>query len=161
MREMLEGVFTALVTPFSQDGVDWEAFGELVEGQIEAGVHGLVPCGTTGESSTLTMEEHDQVVKFVVEKCGGRVPVVAGAGSNSTMEAVARTHSAKEAGVERRKQRGAYNYGWRPVHVSELHRRVASRSETSCELTGACHTSRPSRRTARVEARCHRGPRTR
>ena len=71
---MLSGVFTALVTPFRETGgaldseIDWDSFGDLIETQINAGIHGLVPCGTTGESPTLSREEYDQVVRFVVER---------------------------------------------------------------------------------------------
>jgi 4-hydroxy-tetrahydrodipicolinate synthase len=83
-----KGVFTALVTPFKGDGIDEVAFARLVERQIDAGVHGLVPVGTTGETSTLTPEEHKRVVALCVEVAGGRVPVMAGAGSNSTDEAI-------------------------------------------------------------------------
>ncbi|MCA8961887.1 MAG: 4-hydroxy-tetrahydrodipicolinate synthase [Planctomycetes bacterium] len=97
---MLHGVFTALVTPFRDHGVDYDAFERLIEEQIAAGVHGLVPCGTTGESSTLSVEEHDEVVRFTVESVRGRVPVVAGTGSNSTAEAVARTQHAREVGAD-------------------------------------------------------------
>ena len=100
MTEMLEGVFTALITPFTEEGVDFKALAELTDQQVAAGVHGLVPCGTTGESSTLSIEEHDKVIRFVVEHAGGRVPVIAGAGSNSTREAVARTRSARSAGAD-------------------------------------------------------------
>lgn len=98
--EMLRGVFTAIVTPFRADGIDWDALAALVEDQIEAGIHGLVPCGTTGESATLTVVEHDEVIRFVVDRVRGRIPVVAGAGSNSTAEAVSRTHHAKEVGAD-------------------------------------------------------------
>lgn len=98
--EMLRGVFTALVTPFSANGIDWDAFAALIEDQIEAGIHGLVPCGTTGESATLSVSEHDEVIRFVVDRVRGRVPVVAGAGSNSTAEAVSRTRHAKEVGAD-------------------------------------------------------------
>ncbi|MCA9707768.1 MAG: 4-hydroxy-tetrahydrodipicolinate synthase [Myxococcales bacterium] len=83
----LEGVFTALVTPMRDDGIDTAALERLVESQIEGGVGGLVPCGTTGEASTLSHEEHLRVVEIVVRTVSGRVPVVAGAGSNSTHEA--------------------------------------------------------------------------
>ncbi|MCI0651038.1 MAG: 4-hydroxy-tetrahydrodipicolinate synthase [Planctomycetes bacterium] len=97
---MLEGVFTALVTPFRDGGVDWKALGELIEAQINEGIHGLVPCGTTGESPTLTPEEHEQVVAFAVERTNGRVPVLAGTGSNSTAEAVRYTRHARAAGAD-------------------------------------------------------------
>ena len=97
---MFEGMYTALVTPFRNDAVDRDALEALVEAQIEAGVDGLVPCGSTGESATMTHEEHGQVVEWVVAAAKGRVPVVAGTGSNSTREAIALTRHAKEAGAD-------------------------------------------------------------
>ena len=81
---MLKGSMTALVTPFHNDQVDFETLKKLVDYQIDKGTHALVPVGTTGESPTLTHEEHEQVVACVVETAAGRVPVVAGAGSNNT-----------------------------------------------------------------------------
>ena len=95
----LHGVLTALVTPFSADSVDLESLGALIDRQIDGGVHGLVPCGTTGESPTLSPEEHERVIEFTVERAAGRVPVVAGTGSNSTREALRYTQSAKDAGA--------------------------------------------------------------
>lgn len=96
------GVWTALVTPFNAEGtaVDEAALRDLVEMQIDGGVDVLVPCGTTGESPTLSHEEHDRVVEIVVESARGRVPVVAGTGSNSTREALRLTHHAREAGAD-------------------------------------------------------------
>jgi len=90
----------ALVTPFSGGEIDWDAFGRLIDFQIDGGTQGLVPCGTTGESPTLTHAEHDQVVEFTVDRAAGRVPVIAGAGSNSTAEALRLTTHAKEAGAD-------------------------------------------------------------
>lgn len=98
---MFRGSFTALVTPFRKDGaVDEKAFGELVEWQIAEGTNGLVPVGTTGESPTLTHEEHRRVVKLCVETAAGRVPVIAGAGSNNTVEAVELAKFAEEVGAD-------------------------------------------------------------
>lgn len=94
------GVFTALVTPFRDGAVDEPAFAALVERQIAAGVHGLVPVGTTGETSTLTHEEHRRVVTLCVETCRGRVPVIAGAGSNATAEAISLVRHAKAVGAD-------------------------------------------------------------
>ncbi len=96
---MFQGVFTALVTPFANGKVDERAFQDLVEWQIAEGIHGLVPCGTTGESPTLSHEEHNRVVALCVEAARGRVPVMAGTGSNSTEEAIILTRHAKEAGA--------------------------------------------------------------
>jgi 4-hydroxy-tetrahydrodipicolinate synthase len=95
-----QGSITALITPFKTGGVDAKAFQRLVEWQIGQGTHGLVPVGTTGESPTLTHEEHKQVIALCIEAAAGRVPVIAGTGSNSTSEAVALTRYAKEAGAD-------------------------------------------------------------
>ena len=92
-----QGAFTALVTPFKNDQVDEDAYRKLVEWQIEQGIDGLVPCGTTGESATLSHEEHKQVIKICVDQAKGRVPVLAGAGSNNTREAIDLTRYAKES----------------------------------------------------------------
>ena len=96
----LEGVFTALVTPFRDDAVDEDALRALVERQIAAGVDGLAPCGSTGESATLSHAEHRRVVEIVVAAARGRLPVLAGTGSNSTREAIELTRYAKEAGAD-------------------------------------------------------------
>lgn len=97
---MFQGVLTALVTPFRDGAVDERALQELVEIQISAGVDGLVPCGSTGESATLSHGEHRRVIEVVVAAARGRVQVVAGTGSNSTREAVELTRHAKEAGAD-------------------------------------------------------------
>jgi 4-hydroxy-tetrahydrodipicolinate synthase len=97
----LEGVYTALVTPMSADGkVDEKALRRLVDFQVEGGVQGLVPVGTTGESPTLHGEECKRVIQVVVEQARGRVPVIAGAGSNSTAEAIEYARDAKEVGAD-------------------------------------------------------------
>jgi 4-hydroxy-tetrahydrodipicolinate synthase len=96
---MFKGSFTALVTPFEGDGVDYDAYERLVEIQIQAGTHGLVPVGTTGESPTLSHEEHKRVVETCIAAAKGRVPVIAGAGSNSTREAVSLSRFAEKAGA--------------------------------------------------------------
>jgi 4-hydroxy-tetrahydrodipicolinate synthase len=95
-----QGSITALITPFKDGKVDEKAFQKLVEWQIDQGAHGLVPCGTTGESPTLTHEEHKRVIELCIEAASGRVPVIAGTGSNSTAEAVELTRHAKTAGVD-------------------------------------------------------------
>ena len=97
---MFRGSIPALVTPFSNDNVDFEAFDVLVERQIEAGSGALVPCGTTGESATLSHEEHRAVVERCVKLAKGRVPVIAGCGSNSTSEAIGLVKFAKEIGAD-------------------------------------------------------------
>jgi 4-hydroxy-tetrahydrodipicolinate synthase len=94
------GSFTALVTPFKNGGLDEGAFRALVDWQIAEGTHGLVPVGTTGESPTLSHEEHKQVVEWCVDQAKGRVPVIAGAGSNSTHEAVDFSKHAEKAGAD-------------------------------------------------------------
>ncbi len=99
-RMQLEGSMVALVTPFAGGEVDYDALGRIIEFQIKNGTQGLVPCGTTGESPTLTYEEHDRVIEFTVERAKGRVPVIAGTGSNSTAEALALTRHAKQAGAD-------------------------------------------------------------
>ena len=96
---IFKGSFPALVTPFSDGKVDDKAFAALVERQIASGTHGLVPCGTTGESSTLSHEEHGHVVELCVKTARGRVPVIAGAGSNSTEEAISLLQHAKAVGA--------------------------------------------------------------
>ena len=96
----LRGSMTALVTPFRDGACDEAAFRAFVNWQIEQGTHALVPTGTTGESPTLSHEEHDRVVEVTIAEAGGRVPVIAGAGSNSTSEAVARARHAEEAGAD-------------------------------------------------------------
>ncbi|KIG15935.1 4-hydroxy-tetrahydrodipicolinate synthase [Enhygromyxa salina] len=94
------GVFTALVTPMGPDGrINDQALTRLVEAQIEAGVHGLVPCGTTGEAATMSHAEHIHVVEVVTRAVAGRVPVLAGAGSNATREAIELARACKELGV--------------------------------------------------------------
>jgi 4-hydroxy-tetrahydrodipicolinate synthase len=97
---MFSGAFTALVTPFKNGEVDVEALESLVEFQIEGGINGLVPCGTTGESPTLSEEEDRLVIETVVRVTGGRVPVVAGTGSNNTASAIKYTKMAEEVGAD-------------------------------------------------------------
>ncbi len=97
---MFRGVLPALVTPFRDGRVDEEAFVALVQRQIAAGVHGLVPVGTTGETATLSHEEHRRVVELCVQTAKGRVPVIAGAGSNSTDEAIELVRHAKTIGAD-------------------------------------------------------------
>jgi 4-hydroxy-tetrahydrodipicolinate synthase len=97
---MFQGSIVAIVTPFNNGAVDEEKLRELVEFQIENGTDAIVPCGTTGESSTLDYDEHDRVIKIVVEQVNKRVPVIAGTGSNSTREAIEITGHAKELGAD-------------------------------------------------------------
>lgn len=95
-----QGSITALVTPFRDGRVDEKAFADFIEWQIAEGTHGLVPCGTTGESPTLSHEEHRRVVELCVKTAKGRVPVIAGTGSNATAEAIALTQHAAHVGAD-------------------------------------------------------------
>jgi 4-hydroxy-tetrahydrodipicolinate synthase len=100
LRERFKGSMPALITPFKNGDVDEAAFRRFIAWQIAEGSHGLVPVGTTGESATMSHEEHNRVVEICVDEAKGRVPVIAGAGSNSTVEAIALTKHAKEAGAD-------------------------------------------------------------
>lgn len=128
---MFRGVFTALITPMNQDGsVDYGALEALVEDQIRRGISGLVPMGTTGESPTLDYDEHSKVVEATIRVASGRVPVIAGTGSNSTDEAVMLTRRAAEAGAaaslqvvpyyNRPNQEGLYRHFMRVMEESRL-----------------------------------------
>lgn len=97
---MFSGSIVALITPFRDNRIDEAALRKLVNWHIDQGSHGLVPVGTTGESPTLSAEEHNRVVEIVVEECAGRIPVIAGAGSNNTAEAIAFTQHAEHCGVD-------------------------------------------------------------
>jgi 4-hydroxy-tetrahydrodipicolinate synthase len=97
---MFKGSLVALITPFKSGALDEKRFQEFVDWQIKEGTHGVVPCGTTGESPTLSHDEHKRVVELCVEVAKGRVPVIAGTGSNSTAEAIDFTRHAKEAGAD-------------------------------------------------------------
>jgi len=97
---MFSGSLVALVTPFKNSAVDEQRLVDLVEWHIKSGTHGIVPCGTTGESATLSHQEHTQVVKLVVEAARKRIPVVAGTGSNSTAEAIQMTCEAQGMGAD-------------------------------------------------------------
>ena len=97
---MFKGAIVAIVTPFKKGRVDEEALRELIEIQINCGTDGIVPCGTTGESATLSHEEHDRVIEITIEAVRKRVPVIAGTGSNSTAEALRLTRHAYEAGAD-------------------------------------------------------------
>lgn len=94
------GAATAIITPFTQEGVDWEAFGRLIDFQLAGGINGIVAAGTTGEGSTLTDREHEDVISFCVKRVAGRVPVIAGTGSNNTAHAIERTKTACKAGAD-------------------------------------------------------------
>ncbi|HCL57859.1 MAG TPA: 4-hydroxy-tetrahydrodipicolinate synthase [Spirochaetia bacterium] len=97
---MFSGSLVAIVTPFKNGKVDYESFEKIIEFQIKNGTNGIIPCGTTGESATLSHAEHQEVIRFTVETVKKRVPVIAGTGSNSTEEALTLTQSAKKMGVD-------------------------------------------------------------
>jgi len=97
---MFTGSMVALVTPFKDGKVDWEALEGLVDFHVRSGTHGVVPCGTTGESATLTHQEHDDVIKAVIKAVKKKVPVIAGTGSNSTEEAIRLTREAEKSGAD-------------------------------------------------------------
>ena len=99
-KTSFRGSFTALVTPFKNGSLDEKAFRDIVEWQISEGTNGLVPVGTTGESPTLSHDEHKKVVEWCIDQVGGRVPVIAGSGSNSTAEAIELSRHAEEAGAD-------------------------------------------------------------
>ena len=97
---LFSGALTALVTPFRNNSLDEATYRAFIEHQINAGIHGLVPCGTTGESATLSHEEHERVIEICIDQAKGRVPVLAGAGSNNTTEAIRLARFAKKAGAD-------------------------------------------------------------
>ncbi|MDB4989635.1 MAG: dihydrodipicolinate synthase [Myxococcaceae bacterium] len=97
---MFEGTYTALITPFRDGEVDYAALAKLIERQVEGGVDGLVPCGSTGESATLSHDEHERVIDFTLEKANKRVKVIAGSGSNSTRETIRLTRFAADHGAD-------------------------------------------------------------
>ncbi|HZK00339.1 MAG TPA: 4-hydroxy-tetrahydrodipicolinate synthase, partial [Tissierellaceae bacterium] len=101
MKDMVfKGVATAIVTPFNREGIDFKNFAKLIEWQIEEGINAILVCGTTGESSTMSDEEHKQAMKFVVEQVNGRVPVIAGTGSNDIAYGISLTEYACEIGAD-------------------------------------------------------------
>ncbi len=106
--ELFAGVTVAIVTPFSNGEVDWDGLGKLVDWHVEQGTDALAPCGTTGESPTLTHDENEKVVAFVCEKARGRIKIMAGTGSNSTAEAIQMTKAAKKFGAMGTLQVGPY-----------------------------------------------------
>ena len=99
-KTIFTGVATAIVTPLNENGIDFDAYGRLIDWQIDEGINAIVTCGTTGESSTLTDEEHKAVIKYAVERVAGRVPVIAGTGSNDTAYAIELTKYACSVGAD-------------------------------------------------------------
>jgi 4-hydroxy-tetrahydrodipicolinate synthase len=106
--ELFAGVTVAIVTPFKNGDIDWDALGKLVDWHVGEGTNTLAPCGTTGESPTLTHDENERVVAFVCERAAGRIQVMAGTGSNNTTEAIRMTKAAKKAGATGTLQVGPY-----------------------------------------------------
>lgn len=99
-KTVFTGAATAIITPLTKDGIDYEKFGQLIDWQIESGIDAIVAVGTTGEGSTLTDAEHKEAIKFCVERVGGRVPVIAGTGSNDVAYAIELTKYACEVGAD-------------------------------------------------------------
>jgi 4-hydroxy-tetrahydrodipicolinate synthase len=143
---LFKGVITALVTPFRDGAVDEAAFLNIVERQLDEGVHGLVPVGTTGETATLSHDEHRRVVEACVEKVAGRVPVIAGAGSNATSECVDLVRHAKSVGADaalvvtpyynRPSQEGLYRHYMTVADAVELPLIVYNvPARTSCDIS--------------------------
>lgn len=99
-KVIFKGCGTAIATPFTEDGVNFEVFGKLIEEQIKEGVDAIIVCGTTGEAATMTETERKETIKFVVDKVAGRIPVVAGTGSNNTRAAIEMTKYAESIGVD-------------------------------------------------------------
>ncbi|MBR6603558.1 MAG: 4-hydroxy-tetrahydrodipicolinate synthase, partial [Clostridia bacterium] len=99
-KTIFTGAATALVTPLTENGIDYDAFGKLIDWQIDSGIDALVVCGTTGEASTLTDDEHRDAIDFAVKRTAGRVPVIAGTGSNDTGYALDLTRCACESGAD-------------------------------------------------------------
>ena len=99
-QTIFTGAATAIITPFHEAGIDWEAFGRLIDDQLAGGINGIVVAGTTGEGSTLTDQEHEDAIAFCVKRVAGKVPVIAGTGSNNTAHAIERTKTACRAGAD-------------------------------------------------------------
>lgn len=100
MVKKFTGSITAMITPFKNGRVDYDAFGKFINWQIKQGTHGFVPCGTTGESPTLNHDDHNKVIEFCIKETKGRIPVIAGTGSNSTEEAISMSKHAEKAGAD-------------------------------------------------------------
>ncbi len=97
---MFSGAITAIVTPFKNGKIDYDAYEKIIEFQIEQGINGIVPCGSTGESATMSHDEHKEFIDFTIEKVNKRVPVIAGSGSNNTSEAISLTKAAEKSGAD-------------------------------------------------------------
>ena len=126
---MFEGAHTAIVTPFKDGEVDEPTLRSLIDRQIENGIKGIVPVGTTGESPTLSNDEHRRVIEITVEQVAGRAMVIAGTGSNSTREAIAMTQFAEKAGVDASLQISPYYNKPSQQGLFEHHQAVAESTE--------------------------------
>lgn len=129
MRPLFTGSATALVTPFSNNGVDYAALSSIIEFQIEEGTDALVICGTTGEVSTLSNEERRSLIEFTVNKCAGRVPVIAGTGGNNTETAAEMSVFAKKAGVDGILSVAPYYNKGTKKGIVEHYKRIAEKCE--------------------------------
>ncbi|MCM8782554.1 MAG: 4-hydroxy-tetrahydrodipicolinate synthase, partial [Candidatus Omnitrophica bacterium] len=154
---MFKGSMVAIVTPFKNDKIDEKAYKKLIEFHIKNGTSAIVPCGTTGESATLDYDEHDRVIELTIDYVKGRIPVIAGTGSNSTREAIQLTAHAKKAGADaslqvspyynRPTQKGLYEHFKKiaeAVDISIILYNIASRTginiepETMAKLARNC-----------------------
>lgn len=154
---MYRGTFTALVTPFRNGTVDEEAFRQLIDGQFENGVTGIVPVGTTGESPTLSYDEHKQLIRLAVECAQGRGPVIGGTGANSTDEAIELTASAEQAGCEAVLQVAPYYNKPSPEGLFQHFKAVAD--STKCKIIlysvpGRCGIEIPVETAVRLAEAC-------
>jgi dihydrodipicolinate synthase/N-acetylneuraminate lyase len=132
---MFNGAISAIITPFRDGAVDVAALRDLVEWQIASGIDGIVPCGSTGESATLTHSEHEQVIKLVVDQTRRRVPVIAGTGSNSTAEAIRLTAFAREIGADGALQSRPITTGQRRTASFAITRPSRTRLTCRCSFT--------------------------
>ena len=99
-KEIFKGVGTAIATPFTDNGINYDTYGKLLDDQIGAGVSAIIVCGTTGESATMSEEEKRQLIKYTIDKSNNRIKVIAGTGSNNTMQAIKMSKYAEEAGAD-------------------------------------------------------------
>ena len=125
---MFEGSYVAIVTPFKNDQVDYDSLGKLIEMHVEQGTSGLVPCGTTGESPTVSHVEHKEIIRFVIKQAAGRIPVIAGTGSNSTAEAIELTRDAARAGADATLQVAPYYNKPEPEGMYRHFKAIADKS---------------------------------
>ena len=128
---MFSGSMVALVTPFKNGGVDWQSLEGLIAFHLQNGTNGIVPCGTTGESATLSHQEHDEVIRAVIKAVNKRIPVIAGTGSNSTEEAVRLTREAEKSGADGALMISPYYNRPTQEGIYQHYKKVASESRHS------------------------------